>query len=177
MSTVPPGNKQLGDLSNIVTYNMVDNCSYLKNSMINSFGLIAPTTPVTPSNIKNVMIGDISSVITYSQPDNTNFLKAYNVNAFGVVKYNIPTNFKSYMVNSFAVVSRPNSDTPSPTATKNISIGDLSNVITFKQSENTSYTKVSIIQAFVIVKEIKKRKETTTFNVSLHTEKLDFNTF
>ena len=177
MATVPPGNKQLGGLSSIVTYNLVDNYSYLKNSMINSFGLIGPTTPVNYASVKNIMIGDYSSVITYSQPENSNFLTAYNINAYGVVKYNKPTVLKNYVVNSFILLARPSYDTPSPTLPKNISVGDLSSVITFNQVKNVSYLKSGLVQGFVVVKEVKRRKETTTFNLSLHTEKLDFNAF
>lgn len=177
MSAVPPGNKQVGENSTIVAYGNIENYTYLKNYTLNGVALTQDGSSITPKAISNAMVGENSIIVTYSTPLDAGGFRTYVTNGYVVVQ-ELPTAvYKNFLIDVFAVVSTPTEEKPSTTILKNIMVGDSTLIPTIGQQPNTTYLKSNVVIGYLVVKEVKKRKETTTFNVSLHTEKLDFNTF
>lgn len=177
MATVPPGNKQIGDYTLINVYGLNNNFSYSKNYLNNGFIVAQDPGPFQVKPIKNLLIGDYTINVVYSSVENSNLVKFSLLQGLVVVKQLPTTVYKNYLTQNLIVVGRPTVELPPVTPTKNVGIGDSSINIVYEMNKYVSRVKSHIVQGFVVVKEIKKRKETTTFNVSLHTEKLDFNAF
>lgn len=177
MAVIPPGNKQIGEFSTVSTYQILDNITSTKSLLLNGFSVTQPSVVPIEAPANTFQIGEYTTVVTSEHVLDSLSVKNRFLNGFAVVKQLETFTIDDYLTNAFTVVSRPPEELPPTTPLKSVFIGEYTTNVTSQMVNNITKIRSNVINAFVVVKFVRKRKETTTFNVSLHTEKLDFNAF
>lgn len=167
MATVPPGNKQVGEYTGIVTYGLQD--GYHQAKLMQEHVVALANDPNTPQPLgpNPIFLGDYSGIVTYGLTD-IDISRAYQLNAFVLVKEAEIERSKLWQEGAFALTQDPAEKANVLTPVDPISLYDYTGVITYGL-EDLSITKLHQATAFVLLQEKVIRKELITFNVNLST--------
>ena len=171
MPTVPPGNKQIGELTTVVTYG--ENQS-IANHTLEGNAVVLKPNPTTPINVQNKQIGELTTVVTYGE---TSSIAAHVLSGFAVVHYYIPPPPDYYTLENYVtegnVVVFDNLEHPyNIIPTEPVQITGISSIATI---HSASHVINHVLSGFAVVQEFVPRKELTVFNIE-YTADAEFNT-
>ena len=164
---IPPGNKQVGQISVAVSY-----CAAVDTKYVVSYGAV-PTAIVTnttasavpPTAIKNNFVGSVSLTLVSRAATGRNILQCNQLMAVAILRYAPPT---STYLQQLAVVgfvtNIPSSSLP-PTPPKNIMAGQVAVAIASAVDPLLAIINVEQIIAVAIVHKFQPRNEHVTMNI------------
>lgn len=158
MPTVPPGNKNIGELSSVSVVGTVKT-SLVKALQLQQGVLVAPTTPPSVSAPANKLLGELTSVLTIGAKNKTILVR--QVQGAAVVFYSPPTTITNYQLQGGAVVDPVTKPATAPTDNK--FVGELTTIGVFGLVNQR--LSIMQVQGAAVVQQYQPRKELTTFNV------------
>lgn len=167
MATIPPGNKQVGEYVADTAYGLLN--GYNMSRLRNILPYVVTNDPNTTNPIAPAPFGIGEAVydVAYDKGDNT--VHAYGLLSYVLVKEPERHITKVYNALAYMTVKDPTQDTSPVEGHKPFMIGE--NVYDVAYSPDGNINKCYGMIGMVLVKEIKLRKELTTFLVTLHDRK------
>lgn len=164
MAIVPPGNKQIGDYTNIVVTNI--RLPAVKEYI--QSGFTVSKDPSATGNIvapKNKFIGDYTQVVVTYKPCPT--VMGYLMAGLVVTKYIPPSGFYNLFTGGFVTTKDTTITTPAMVPVKNIFIGDYTAIVVTKNPETEMRNLLTV--GFVVTREFTPRIETLIMNLKYNT--------
>ena len=164
MAIVPPGNKQIGDYTNIVVTN-------LRVPIVKEYiqsGFTVSKDPSITGNIeapKNKFIGDYTQVVVTYKPCPT--VMNYLITGLVVTKYLPPSGFFNLFTGGFVTTKDTAITTPAMVPVKNKFIGDYTAIVVTKKP--VPETRNLLTVGFVVTREFTPRVETLIMNLKYNT--------
>lgn len=164
MAIVPPGNKQIGDYTNIVVTNL--RVPIFKDLLQAGFAVTRDSSATfTPQAPKNIFIGDYSNIVVTYKP--CPVISSYLVAGFVVSKYLPPSVFYNHLTASFVATKDTTITTPAIVPVKNKFIGDYTAIIVTKKPVPEMRNLLTV--GFVVTREFTPRVETLIMNLKYNT--------
>ena len=164
MAIVPPGNKQIGDYTNIVVTSL--KVPIAKDFLQAGFVATKDTSAIiTTEPPKNILIGDYSNIVVTYKP--CPVMSSYLIAGLVVSKEYPPSVFYDLLTASFVTTKDASITTPALATLKNKLIGDYTAVIVTKKPIPEMRNLLTV--GFVVTREFTPRVETLIMNLKYNT--------